>query len=201
MDLQHFSGLLGRSAVWKVNARIKRAFTAKSQEAVPANRTNTNVWTVVTHSSIPTDDSQLIAGTEERSQAQVPAESKNSAVPFNIALPSICCWGSYPAGFQVLMTPTAATTVFWCAKARSPEAPRDWRRLLFLLAFKRNLPFPAIEGGKDQEGACFSNVGNNLVLRDKNQDLLLFLVFTGQQWMTNKAVLGLDSISYCVSRR
>ena len=128
MDVHHFSGLLGNSAVWNVNARIKRVFTAKSQEAVPAHRTNNNIWTVVTHSTDPTDDSYLIAGTEERSQAQVPAESKNSAVPFNVALPSICCWGSYPAGFYVLITPTAAITVFWCAEARSPEAHGDWSR-------------------------------------------------------------------------
>ena len=76
-------------AVWKVNARIKRAFTAKSEEAVPAHRTNTNIWTVVTHSSIPTDGSSPIAVTEERSQAQVPAESKNRCSSINQALPSI----------------------------------------------------------------------------------------------------------------
>jgi hypothetical protein len=35
-------------------------------------------------------------------------------------------------------------------------------------------------GAKDQEGACFSSVGNNLVLQDENQDLLVLLVFTGQ---------------------
>jgi uncharacterized membrane protein (UPF0136 family) len=56
-------------------------------------------------------------------------------------------------------------------------------------AFKRNLPFPAIEGGKDQEGACFSSVGNNLVLQDKNQDFLLFLVFTGQQRLLNQKTI------------
>ena len=152
MDVHHFSGLLGSSAVWKVNARIKRAFTAKSQEAVPAHLTNTNMWTVVTHSTIPTVDSSRmcgIAGTEERSQAQVPAESKNSAVPFNKALPSICCWGSYPAGFQVLMTPTAAVTVFWCAGGRSPEAPGDWSRSCGIsFGLQKKLPFPAKDGGK-----------------------------------------------------
>jgi hypothetical protein len=38
----------------------------------------------------------------------------------------------------------------------------------------------AIEGGKYQEGACFSSVGNNLILQDKNQDYLLFPILTGQ---------------------
>ena len=138
-------------AEWKVNARIKRAFTAKSQEAVPAHRTNTNIWTVVTHSTIPTDGSCPIGVTEERSQAQVPAESKNSAVPFNIALPSICCWGSYRACFHVLMPPTATIIVFWCAEARSPEAPGGWPRLLFLLAFKRNLSTRPVRMGPSRQ--------------------------------------------------
>jgi hypothetical protein len=31
------------------------------------------------------------------------------------------------------------------------------------LAFKRNLPFPAIEGGKEKEGDCFSMVKKNSV--------------------------------------
>ena len=52
-----------------------------------------------------------------------------------------------------------------------PEAQRhlgiDPAAAGFLLAFKRNLPFPAIEGGKDQEGglAFRINIKNVALLR------------------------------------
>ena len=39
----------------------------------------------------------------------------------------------------------------------------------------------AIEGGKDQQGACFSNADNNLGLARQNQDYLLLPILTGQQ--------------------
>ena len=99
-------------AVWKFNARIKRAFTAKSEKAVPAHRTNTNIWTVVTHSTIPTDVSCPIGVTEERSQAQVPAESKNRCSSINQALPSIAV-GDH----------TGLAFMFWC--------PQQQRSLFF----------------------------------------------------------------------
>ena len=36
----------------------------------------------------------------------------------------------------------------------------------------------AIEGGKDQQGACFSNANNNLDFARQNQDYLLFPILT-----------------------
>ena len=39
------------------------------------------------------------------------------------------------------------------------------------------------------------NAANNLVLQDKNQDLLLFLDFTGQQWLL-LLVTSLNCYSY-----
>ena len=110
-------------AVWKVNARIKRAFTAKSEEAVPAHRTNTNIWTVVTHSTIPTDGSCPIAVTEERSQAQVPVESKNRFSSINQALPSsdhcfLMCGGPEPRGTWGLIP--QLRDFFWPSKEIYP---------------------------------------------------------------------------------
>ena len=137
-------------AVWKFNARIKRAFTAKSQEAVPAHRTNTNIWTVVTHSTIPTDGSCPIAVTEERSQAQVPAESKNRCRSMNQALPSIAVGDHTGLAFMFWCPPAyrqagnTAITVFWCAE--TPQYlyihTKGGNRLILLLLIWFDLMHP-----------------------------------------------------------